>query len=736
MLKRSFWTRAFALFLSALLMLSTVTTAAAVQGDAAQQDVYIANVALGKNASANCHQNDERAPSRAVDGNASTMWVANNGNPGNWWMVDLGQATNLLGGEILFEKEGDVWKYIVEGSADGVTWEPLVDNSGNSSGAKLQVLDFTASARYVRVTVTGVPASRWTAICEVRLWGEDTFEITGSNVALNKHATAISEENANRSASKAVDGDLSTLWIAQGGDAGNWLKVDLGARYSVNALRLTFEAGDRVWKYKVQVSANDADWITVIDKSAGNFARKSQAYPLTPTPARYVRVVFDSAPGSAWTALGELEVFGVEAPPAGEPEKLLVLVPHEDDEALIAAGIIHNAILEGDTVKVAIVTNGDCNGWNQSLGVRRINESIAAMEVLGLSRENITVFGYSDTGGFEPWTRYADSFLYKLYHADSDSQVLSSNFGNTQTYGVSGVLDDYHYQKTGEHGSYTRQNFIWDLTSYMEEYMPDRIYTTSAYDRHGDHGYLNVFATDIVRGIVDRNPSYAPVMYEMIVHSTDGDVRWPILDKDPTPLQNFTAPANMDEIPLRWEDRISVPMPFDMQTIPRSGNMKNVCLATYTSQYSNWIGSFTKADEFFWAKDFSNLAFRAAVTASSSTGQGPAAYVADGMVGGYLQLPDRDWVAEQETAGAWVQLDWAEGQDISKIVLRDIPSQAVNVTGAVLTFSDGSSIPVPQLPDDGKPFTVPVGKQNITWVRFTIESVSGTAAGLAELEVL
>ena len=106
------------------------------------------------------------------------------------------------------------------------------------------------------------------------------------------------------------------------------------------------------------------------------------------------------------------------------------------------------------------------------------------------------------------------------------------------------------------------------------------------------------------------------------------------------------------------------------------------------------------------------------------------------MVGGYLQLPDRDWVAEQETAGAWVQLDWAEGQDISKIVLRDIPSQAVNVTGAVLTFSDGSSIPVPQLPDDGKPFTVPVGKQNITWVRFTIESVSGTAAGLAELEVL
>lgn len=735
MLKKGCWTKSLAVFLSVILMLSAITTAVAAQGDAPQQDVYIANVALGKAASANCYQNEERAPSRAVDGNASTMWVANNGDSGNWWMVDLGQTTNLLGGEILFEKEGDIWQYVVEGSADGLSWEPLVDNSGNTSGAKLQVLDFTAAARYVRVTVTGVPASRWTAICEVRLWGEDTFEITGSNVALHKSAAAVSEENMDRGAAKAVDGDLSTLWIAGNGDAGNWLEVDLGGRYSVNALRLTFENGERVWKYKVQVSVNHADWITVVDKTAGNFARKSQAYPLTPMAARYVRVIFDAAPGSAWTALGELELFGVEAPPVGEPEKLLVLVPHEDDEALIAAGIIHNAILEGDTVKVAIVTNGDCNGWNQSLGIKRINESIAAMEVLGLSRENITVFGYSDTGGFEPWTRYADSFLYKLYHASSDTQVLSSNFGNTQTYGVPEVLDDYHYQKTGEHGSYTRQNFVWDLTSYIEEYMPDRIYTTSAYDRHGDHGYLNVFATDIVRGIVDRNPAYAPVMYEMIVHSTDGDVLWPVLDRDPSPLQYYTAPANMDEIPLRWEDRVSVPMPMDMQTIPRSGNMKNVCLATYTSQYSSWIGSFTKADEFFWAKDFSNLAFRASITASSSTGQAPAAYIADGMVGGYLQLPDRDWVAENETAGAWVQLDWAEGQSITRIVLHDIPDREINVTEGVLTFSDGSSISVSQLPVDGKPLTVPVSKDGITWVRFTINDVSGTAAGLSELEV-
>ena len=723
-----------ALFLVASMITSMAFAVAVGETSTSEKAEYITNVALDKPAYANCYENANRAPSYANDGSTATMWIANNGNPGNWWMVDLGEPTNLLGIEIVFEKEGDIWQYIVEGSDDEESWTTVVDASDNTSGSRIQAANFTATYRYIRVTVTGVPASRWTAICEVRLWGEDTFEITGTNVALQKDATAISEENASRSAAKAVDGDPGTLWIAKNGNEGNWIEVDMGARYIINAVRLTFEDGNRLWKYKVQISSNDVDWITIVDKSTSNFERKVQAYPVGPIGARYVRVVFEAAPGTAWTAIGELEVFGVDGP-VGDPEKILVIVPHEDDEALIAAGVIHNAILNGDIIKVAIVTNGDCNGYNQDLGIRRLNESIAAMEVLGLSSTNLTAFGYSDTGGFEPWTRYSDSFLYKLYHAESDTQVFSSNFGNTETYGVPSVLEDFHYQQTGEHASYTRQNLVNDLTDYITGFMPDKIYTTSAYDRHGDHAYLNVFVTDILREIVDTTPDYAPILHEMIVHSTDGDVLWPILDTDPTPLQDYTAPANIDEIPFRWEERISVPMPADMLSIPRSGNMKNVCLATYTSQYSRWIGSFTKADEFYWTKDFSNLAFRAAITSSSETEDGPAAYIADGMITGYLQLPNRSWVADGETDGAWVKLSWDDEQTISKIVLRDNPEQNANVVTGTLTFSDGTTVDVSDLPIDGKALTIDVSLTGITWVKFTVTETTGETAGLAELEV-
>lgn len=692
---------------------------------------YVTNVAEGKETYANCHQDNSHTPSCANDGNTGTMWIASNGDAGNWWMVDLGTKYELLGGELVFEKEGDVWQYVVEGSVDGSKWTILSDKSANTSGTATQIETFSSTARYVRVTVTGVPASRWTAICEVRLWGESTFEVSSENIALGKAASAVNEENAYRTSSNIVDGDESSLWIAKNGNAGNWVAVDLGSRYSIEAIRLVFEDDIRVWHYKVLVSSNGSDWLTLVDKTSGNFGRKDQAFPLSQIAARYVKVVFDEAPDTAWTALAELEIYGVEAI-SRPPEKVLVIVPHEDDEALIAAGIIHSAILNGDTVKVAIATNGDCNGYNETLGINRLNESISAMAVLGLSKDNLTAFGYSDTGGFEPWTRYTDSFLYKLYHAQSEDDILSSNFGNTMTYGIPGVLEDYHYQQTGEHATYSRRNFVNDLTSYIESYLPDRIYTTSAYDRHGDHAYLNVFVTDILRKIVEQTSGYAPVLYEMIVHSTDGDVLWPIQDADPLPLQEYTPPANINDIPLLWEERVAVRMPDDMQTTPRTSNLKNVCLAAYKSQYSNWIGSFTKADEFFWAKDFSNLAFRAALSSSSSSDEGDTAYATDGLVCGYLQLPCRSWIAEADQA-AWVQLDWEEGQHISEIVLHDDPSEN-NVLSGTISFSDGTVIPVDTLSDNGAQYSISVSLDNITWVRFTIDAFSGSP-GLAEMEV-
>ena len=58
------------------------------------------------------------------------------------------------------------------------------------------------------------------------------------------------------------------------------------------------------------------------------------------------------------------------------------------------------------------------------------------------------------------------------------------------------------------------------------------------------------------------------------------------------------------------------------------------------------------------------------------------------------------------------------------------------MTGGTLEFSDGSSVPVPELPNNGSGLTIMFPVRTVTSVRLEITSVSATTTevGLAEFE--
>ncbi|MBB4739556.1 LmbE family N-acetylglucosaminyl deacetylase [Actinoplanes octamycinicus] len=97
-----------------------------------------------------------------------------------------------------------------------------------------------------------------------------------------------------------------------------------------------------------------------------------------------------------------------------------------------------------------------------------------------------------------------------------------------------------------------------------------------------------------------------------------------------------------------------------------------------------------------------------------------------------------EWVTVGERAGAWLTLTWPDPQVLNRIVLYDRPNRADRITGAVLRFSDGSTVPVGPLPDDGSPLTVHFAPKAVTSLRFTVTGVSGTTrdAGLAEIRAV
>ncbi len=125
-----------------------------------------------------------------------------------------------------------------------------------------------------------------------------------------------------------------------------------------------------------------------------------------------------------------------------------------------------------------------------------------------------------------------------------------------------------------------------------------------------------------------------------------------------------------------------------------------------------------------------NLAPLATVTASSVQENGPfGAGVADGVV------DNREWVAEDETAGAWIRLDWPTPVAVMEIELYDRPSPAENVLGGTLTFDDGSMIAVPALPPAGSPWRVSFPPKRVRSLMFRVDLAQGSTAGLAEIMV-
>ena len=138
-------------------------------------------------------------------------------------------------------------------------------------------------------------------------------------------------------------------------------------------------------------------------------------------------------------------------------------------------------------------------------------------------------------------------------------------------------------------------------------------------------------------------------------------------------------------------------------------------------------------------KSNSNIAPKAKVT-TSSTYKGYSAEAAiDRVVGGYPEDISAEWVSDGEKASASLQLSWNKAQTINRIWLFDRPNtHADQVTAGTLTFSDGSSITVGELPDDASAAKeITFGPKEVKWLKFVVTSVKPETQniGLAEIAV-
>ena len=192
-------------------------------------------------------------------------------------------------------------------------------------------------------------------------------------------------------------------------------------------------------------------------------------------------------------------------------------------------------------------------------------------------------------------------------------------------------------------------------------------------------------------------------------------------------VASTTVSAGLAEVEV-WGTSSTVPaLPTTTTTTPTAGT--TVPLATTSTQSTTTTTAAASA----------NTAHSAAASASSEntfTGQ-LATKAVDGVVAGYPGDYTKEWATEGGGAGSWLKLTWANARKVSKIVLHDRPNLNDQVTAASISFSDGSTLSLGELANDGSAVTVTFPAKTITGLEVNVGGVSSATqnVGLAEVEV-
>ena len=142
------------------------------------------------------------------------------------------------------------------------------------------------------------------------------------DLTIGKTATASSEVKG-KEAAKAADRTIKTWWSAKTGNVGEWLQMDLGKVYPIEAVQANFaDEGFPLrtkgnpfvpYQYKVEASADGITWTIIADKSANNVTNPHSLIVLDKAvSARYVKVTnMSELPGKF--SLFDLRVFGKDS---------------------------------------------------------------------------------------------------------------------------------------------------------------------------------------------------------------------------------------------------------------------------------------------------------------------------------------------------------------------------------------------------------------------------------------
>jgi len=268
--------------------------------------------------------------------------------------------------------------------------------------------------------------------------------------------------------------------------------------------------------------------------------------------------------------------------PIKKDDRILILAPHPDDEAIGCAGIIQEAVSKGADIKIVYLTNGEHNqiafivyekrlplrqGEFIHLGEVRRQEAIKAMELLGVNSKNLIFLGYPDFGTFaifrEAWKKGRP---YKSILTRISRVPYKDNFSFNAPYKGESVLSD--------------------LEKIIKDYKPNKIFVSHPADTNVDHKTFYLFLKVALHDLEKEIPE--PKVYSYLIHC----VGWP-LPRHYHPELRLEPPKQFLDVGIDWSQ---------LQLTPEQINKKHEAVLCYKSQTQSsafYLLAFVRKNELF-----------------------------------------------------------------------------------------------------------------------------------------
>lgn len=177
-------------------------------------------------------------------------------------------------------------------------------------------------------------------------------------------------------------------------------------------------------------------------------------------------------------------------PSMNSGDRVMIVAPHPDDEAICNGGVIRYAVENHIPVKVVVMTDGNDT---KTSPLTRHNETINGTKTLGLSEDNVTFLGYKDGS---------------LRNLLNDNWDYSNPF--TASDGSKQVTYQYAFQ---ENATYCGANVAGNLETIITDFKPTIIIYPSGDDEQFDHQATSGFLE-----YVTQETGYNGTKYTYLLH--------------------------------------------------------------------------------------------------------------------------------------------------------------------------------------------------------------------------